>query len=308
MSFAEEVKNELCRYEEGNAKSEMVEISSLLRVGSSFVIGAHGSVGLRLSTTNSAVARRALALIKKNFGVNPSVVVRKGLNLRKKNLYTLTMEPSLKTKAVLEGLRLWPMDAVIPKTWLQEWEHKRAFLRGAFLVGGSVNKPQSDYHLEFSTTNEVFAGRLMEVLKSFKLSAKLTERKDMYLIYLKSGDDVTSCLQIMGSSLAMLAFEEVRVMKEVRNQVNRKVNCETANLHKTVEAAIRQVQAIQVIQNTIGLSSLSEKLEDAAKLRLENPDASVQELLEIGGEAITKSGLNHRLKRLVQIAEEMKTP
>ena len=149
MSFAEDVKNELCQYEaSSDADVAMkIEASCLLRMGGSIILGMKGAVGIRLATANNAVARRLLGILKKQYELPTNVLVRQGLNLRKKNMYTLSVEPSVEGRQALENLALWPVSEQIPRSWLKSMEARRAFLRGAFLGGGSVNKPQSDYHL-----------------------------------------------------------------------------------------------------------------------------------------------------------------
>lgn len=305
MSFAEEVKNELCRYETESSLSEKIELSTILRVRGSILLGANGTVGIGMSTANNAVARRVLQIVKNNFALETSVVIRKGLNLRKKNMYTLTVAPSPEAKAVLEELCLWPPTEMIPSKWLRGMEEKRAFLRGTFLGGGSVNKPQTYYHLEFNTSNYAFAEKLVHILKYFNIQGKITERKEGYVVYVKDGDGVTACLQSMGASLAMLDFEEVRVVKEMRNQINRKVNCETANLQKTVDAAVRQMRAIKTIAAFMPIENLPPKLREVAQIRLENPSASLQDIMVILGGEISKSGINHRFRKLEKMAHDI---
>ena len=304
MSFAEDVKNELCQYESsGDVDMAMkIEASCLLRMSGSIILGPNGAVGIRLATANNAVARRLLGILKKQYELPTNVLVRQGLNLRKKNMYTLSVEPSAEGRQALEDLALWPMTAQIPRSWLKSMESRRAFLRGAFLGGGSVNKPQSDYHLEFMTGNEAFAREIIYVLKLFHLHGGLTERKDEYVVYLKEGDAVTNCLQIMGAQSALMDFENVRIMKTVRNQINRQVNCETANLQKIVDAAVRQVKAIRIVDEYLGIDKLPEKLRVVAGLRLENPEASLKELEEMMNGKLSKSGIGHRLKKIEALA------
>lgn len=302
MSFAEDVKNELCQYQNEDSRCAVIEVSCLLRMGGSLLIGRQGTVGIRLATANNAVARRVLTILRSQYNLPTAVVVRQGLNLRKKNMYTLTVEPTENSRQVMEELGLWPVTAQIPHEWLKSLEARRAFLRGAFLGGGSVNKPQSDYHLEFMSSNEVFANEIIYVLRLFKISARMTERKDEYVVYLKEGDAVTSCIQIMGAGQALMEFETVRVMKTVRNQINRQVNCETANLQKTVDAAVRQLEAIRIIERHDRFSSLPDKLRYIAEVRIEHPDASLQELADHIGGVLSKSGIGHRLRKLEQIA------
>lgn len=302
MSFAEDVKSELCNYENEDDTASKIELSAILRMGGFILIGANSLVGIRLVTANNGVARRIFSMLKGIYNLHTAVVIRKGQNLRKKNMYTLTVSPSPEGKATLEDLYIWPVTTMFPLASLSTMESRRAFLRGAFLGGGSVNRPQSDYHLEFMTTNLSFAEQVVTVLKQFRLPGKITERKDYYVVYLKEGDAVTSCLQIMGATQAMLEFENVRVVKEVRNQINRQVNCETANLQKAVDAAIRQTECIRIISRHMDLSDLPPKLLEVAQLRLENGEASLSELQQYFGSRLSKSGLNHRFKKLEEIA------
>ena len=294
MSFAEDVKNELCQYESSSDAdlAMKIEASCLLRMGGSIILGMKGAVGIRLATANNAVARRLLGILKKQYELPTNVLVRQGLNLRKKNMYTLSVEPSIEGRQALEDLALWPVTEQIPRSWLKSMEARRAFLRGAFLGGGSVNKPQSDYHLEFMTGNENFAKEIIHVLRLFHIHAGLTERKEA----------VTSCLQIMGAQSALMEFENVRIMKTVRNQINRQVNCETANLQKVVDAAVRQVKAIRIIDREIGIEELPEKLRIVARLRWDNPEASLKELEELMDGELSKSGIGHRLKKIEALA------
>ena len=304
MSFAEDVKNELCQYESSSDAdlAMKIEASCLLRMGGSIILGMKGAVGIRLATANNAVARRLLGILKKQYELPTNVLVRQGLNLRKKNMYTLSVEPYIGGRQALEDLALWPVTEQIPRSWLKSMEARRAFLRGAFLGGGSVNKPQSDYHLEFMTGNENFAKEIIHVLRLFHIHAGLTERKEEYVVYLKEGDAVTNCLQIMGAQSALMEFENVRIMKTVRNQINRQVNCETANLQKVVDAAVRQVKAIRIIDREIGIDELPEKLRIVARLRWDNPEASLKELEELMDGELSKSGIGHRLKKIEALA------
>jgi hypothetical protein len=179
---------------------------------------------------------------------------------------------------------------------------RKAYLRGAFLGGGSVSKPEGEYHLELVTGNLDFAKTMMRVLKSFDLIAKLTDRKQDFVVYLKGGDEITSLLRVIGAHNALFTFENVRVVKDMRNKVNRLVNCETANLEKTVNAAVRQVENIHAIDRHLGLGRLPKTLRETAELRLEYPEATLQELVDLSGGRISKSGINHRMRKLEQIA------
>lgn len=232
MSFTEQVKNELARIPREDAGSRAAELLALLRMSGSFITGAHASWGLEFSTGNSAVARRVLVYLKKDFGFMPSTMVRQGRRLRKKNVYTLLVQPSKEGLHFLDTMGLSPLSGAEDMEKLVTAEERRAYLAGAFLGGGSVSRPQSDYHLEMVTQSARFAEEIVKAMKSFRLNARLTDRKNDYIVYIKDGDEVSEFLQIVGAAQSYMDFESVRVVKDMRNRVNRQVNCETANLQK----------------------------------------------------------------------------
>lgn len=272
-------------------------------MGGSLILGSHGMIGIEFSTSNNAVARKVLKMWMKAFPVRPEVRVRQGLRLRKKNYYILRVSPSPESTRFLRDLSLFPTDTEFSAIDLRKVECQRAFLRGAFMGGGSVNQPQRDYHLELVTGNAAFAEKLLKIMRRFRLPAKITDRKGDYLVYIKEGNGVSHFLQYIGADQAYLTFEEVRVVKEMRNNVNRVVNCETANLQKTVDAAVRQRQAITRIQESGLYQRMSAKLREAAELRMANPEASMSELAAQSG--LTKSGLTHRFKKIADIAKQI---
>ena len=184
---------------------------------------------------------------------------------------------------------------------------RKAFLRGAFLVSGSVSDPDRSYHFEIASRSEEGADLLCSLLRDFGCDAKTVLRKNRFVVYLKEGSDVGSVMALMGAASAYLAFENDRVVREVRGNVNRKVNCETANIEKTVSAAIRQLADIRFIEETQGLSALPEGLREIASLRLANPDLSLTELGKMTHPPIGKSGVNHRLRKIGEIAEGLRS-
>ena len=303
MSFTEQVKNELARLPRETKESRGAELLALLRMSGSFITGTHGSWGLEFSTGNSAVARRVLVYLKKDFGFLPSTMVRQGRRLRKKNVYTLMVQPSKEGLDFLNTMGLSPLAGIDDMDRMETSEERRAYLAGAFLGGGSVSRPQSDYHLEMVTQSSHFAEELVKIMKSFKMKARMTDRKNDYIVYIKDGDDVSGFLQIVGATQSYMDFESVRVVKDMRNRVNRQVNCETANLQKTVDAAVRQTHLVEQLLRRQTLSSLSPKIREACEVRMNNPNASLSELAQICG--ITKSGLAHRFKKIEAMVEEM---
>lgn len=182
---------------------------------------------------------------------------------------------------------------------------RRAFLRGAFMAGGSVSRPAGDYHLEMVTGNYEFAELIRSIIHAFSMPVKMTDRKGEYIVYLKEGNAITSFLSVIGAHHALMEFENVRIIKEMRNNVNRIVNCETANLNKTVQAAVHQIESIKYIGEVLGLSKLPSILRETAEMRLAYPEASLTELADMATGKIGKSGINHRLKKLEQIAKDL---
>lgn len=301
MSFTENVKNELARLVRESLAERRAELLALLRMSGSAVTGGRGAWGVEFSTGSSAVARRVLVSLKKDFGLVPAVMVRQGRKLRKKNVYTLAVPPSPAGTDFLSSIGFLPMGGMEDELVCRTPEEKRAYLAGAFLGGGSINRPQSDYHMEMVTQPYHFAEEIMEFMRSFHMSPRLTDRKNDYIVYIKDGDEASTFLQITGATQSYMEFENVRVMKDMRNKVNRQVNCETANLQKSVNAAVRQTQEIQNIRKVMSDQMLPKKVVETMELRLAHPNATLAELADICG--ISKSGLAHRFQKISAIAK-----
>lgn len=191
----------------------------------------------------------------------------------------------------------------IEKINTQEELALKALIRGIFLGSGSVNNPENKYHLEIILQNEENAGFIKEILDKVDINVKIMKRKDIYFLYIKEGEEISKFLAFVGANLAVIKFEEIRVLREIKNNINRKVNCETANLNKTVNAAVKQIEAIKKLQKTGEFDKLSEQLKEIAILRMENPDASLIELGKMLKDPIGKSGVNHRLKQLEELGK-----
>lgn len=311
MSFAAEVKNELARLHTEKSCCQLAELTALMRMGGTMLIGGRNQLGVNFTTENAAVARKVVTLIKSGFDVKIQIMVSRGRRLKKNNIYVIRVLPSPVVTELLATLGIINGDRTIARTdvgLLRKACCRRAYLRGAFLGGGSVNRPEGEYHLELVTGNIDFAKTLLRVMKTFRIPARLTDRKQDYVVYIKEGDAITTFLQMIGAHGALLAFENVRVVKDVRNRVNRLVNCETANLQKTVDAAIRQIENINLIAEKVGLENLPPALREVAELRLSHPHATLQELVQIMDGKITKSGIYHRFRKLEQIAGELAQP
>lgn len=301
MSFTENVKNELARLAREKRADRRAELLALLRMSGSVVTGGGGRWGVEFSTGNSAVARRVLVCLKKDYGLMPSVMVRQGRKLRKKNVYTLSVPPSPAGASFLSEVGFSPMGSVEDGRLFESAGERRAYLAGAFLGGGSINRPQSDYHMEMVTQSYHFAGQIIEIMGTFRMHPRMTERKGGYIVYIKDGDEAGNFLQITGAMQSYMEFENVRVMKDMRNQVNRQVNCETANLQKSVNAAVRQIHQIRAVEGRYDRQNLPKKIVETMQLRLDHPSATLAELSEICG--ISKSGLAHRFQKISALAE-----
>ena len=300
LSFSNDVKNELSRLETNEVCCDKAEVLGVLRMSGAIVIRGM-NIGIHFSTENAALARRVLQILKNNYQVQTEVVITRSRRLKKNNRYQVRVLPAPQVSIAMNELQLLSMESDLKNPLLNKQCCKRAFLRGAFLGGGSISRPSSDYHLEMVTGNEDFAHSIIKVMHTFSMKAKLTDRKNDYIVYLKDGESITNFLRVIGAHNSMMELENVRVLKEMRNNVNRRVNCETANLGKIVKAAVRQVNCIKFIDEHMGLSELPQALQDTARLRLEYPDASLNELVEYSG-GIGKSGINHRLKKLQEMA------
>lgn len=193
-----------------------------------------------------------------------------------------------------------------PKQVIQKDCCKKAFLRGIFLATGSVSDPHKAYHFEIVVRNKDMAVRIQEVIHSFSLDAKITKRKKYYIVYLKEGGMIVDMLKVMEASVNLMDMENVLIFKGMRNDINRRVNCETANIKKTVNAARRQIDDIEYIEKTKGLKYLNSSLREVALLRMEEPDANLSELGEMLNPPVSKSGVNHRLRKISEIAKKLR--
>ena len=306
-SFATEVKNELARLSYERSCCRTAELAALLRMGAVMTLGAAHALGINFTTENAAVARKTLTLLKsQGGGVHTEIMVSRSRRLKKNNSYTVRVMPSQRVNTLLESLGLMHGDTLnvgSDSAILHRRCCRTAYLRGAFLGGGSVNRPEAGYHLELVTGSYPFAELLLSLLKKLELPAGLTDRKNDYIVYLKESDAIVDFLTMLEADQAVEAMESARNLKEIRNQVNRLVNCETANLQKTVDAAGRQIADIRRLADAGRLEKLPAGLRETADMRLAHPDATLAELAELLH--IGKSGMNHRLRRLASLAAEL---
>ncbi|WLR50511.1 DNA-binding protein WhiA [Bacillus tianshenii] len=308
MSFASETKKELTHLETSGCCAK-AELSALIRMNGTLSF-ANRQVNVDVQTENAAIARRIYTLLKRQFEVEVELLVRKKMRLKKNNVYIVRLKSN--AKEVLEDLGIlgdsFTFVRTISKAFTRKTCCKRAYLRGAFLAGGSVNNPEtSSYHLEVFSLYEEHNHSLCELMNDFQLNAKTLERKKGFISYLKEGEKITEFLNIIGAHQALLHFEDVRIVRDMRNSVNRLVNCETANLNKTIGAAMRQVENIRFIKDYVGLEVLPDKLREIAELRIKYQDVTLKELGEmVESGKVSKSGVNHRLRKIDEIADKLK--
>ncbi len=307
MSFAAQTKKELTNLKEDRCCLE-AELSALIRIGGILQV-VEKSLLIDIQSENAAIARHVYKLLKELYQIQPDIIVRRKMRLKKNNIYIVRTK--FKAKEVLQKLQIIDENYVFypginPKI-LKSKCCKRAYLRGAFLAGGSVNNPgNSAYHLEITGNDRLTIVDLTKVANRFNLNAKWIERKKGYVMYIKESEKIAEFLSIVGAHQALLHFEDVRIVKDMRNSVNRLVNCETANLNKVISAALRQTENIQLIDREVGIDNLPEKLKELAKLRLKYPEANLAELGEMLTEKVSKSGVNHRMRKLEELAKKLK--
>jgi cell division protein WhiA len=307
MSFAAQTKKELTMIE-ADACCEKAELSALIRMNGSVSL-SNRKVILDISTENAAIARRIYSLIKKQFDVHTELLVQKKMRLKKNNVYIVRIPA--KVQEILKQLSIvsdgFLFQQGIDKEIIKKSCCKRSYLRGAFLAGGSVNNPEgSSYHLEIASMYEEHCQALADLANKFDLNARCIERKKGFIFYIKEGEKIIELLNIIGAHQALFKFEDVRIMRDMRNSVNRIVNCETANLNKTIGAAVRQIDNIKLLQKEIGLDQLPEKLREVAEIRLAHPDMNLTEVGELLKGKVSKSGVNHRLRKIDELAEKIR--
>lgn len=309
MSFSALVKDELCRVELRHEICCMkAEIYGVIIAGNLFNNDI-SSRNVKIVTENAAFARRIYSTVRKVYGISPEVAIRRSSKLKKHVSYSVIFASMQLINKILYdfGISAFTDSETNPaKGILKKVCCKKGFLRAAFLSGGSISDPEKTYHLEISTHNRFCAELIKELLQNYNINVKIIVRKGNYVAYIKEGENIVDFLNIIGAHAALMELENVRILKDMRNSVNRIVNCETANLEKTVNASVRQMENIKYIQSTIGIDKLPDNLIEIADLRLEYSEASLKELGEMLHPRLGKSGVNHRLRKLDEIAEQLR--
>ena len=312
MSFSGSVKEELLGCIDNARHCRIAEVAAVLAFDGEIVRLPSGEIDLRVSSENESLVRKYFTLLEKTFTMRNSVSIDDRIT-KKNNRFVVELEEPESTVKILQAVKLLGndrtpqvSDALVNQMVVQRNCCRRAFIRGAFLCGGSISDPEKFYHFEIVCGSKAKAVQLMELIQSFEVDAKIVQRKKYYVVYVKEGAQIVELLGIMGAGVSLMNLENVRILKDMRNTVNRKVNCETANINKTVNAAVKQVEDILYIRDTAGLDSLPENLEETALLRLEYPQASLKELGALLSTPVGKSGINHRLRKICSIANELR--
>ena len=311
MSFTAQVKDELSRVEGICPNCAYAQLSAIVRVCGTLSFRGPGRYSIRVSTETGAVARTMIKLTHELFDLETRLTVRHS-NLHKVRNYLIEipeqdeMESDLVRLGILVPGRGLAQGA--PVQLLRRRCCRAAFIRGAFMAGGFVADPRGDFHLEIAVTGERFAQDIIELIGEHGITARLNRRRGAYAIYLKSFDDVVKLLRVMGAARSARAIENVRQVKQAINDVNRRVNAETANLSRTTNAAGTQLELIDEAERLIGLRQLPPAVREFCELRRENPELSLADLGALASPPTKKSGMYHRLLRLRSLVEAAREP
>ena len=312
ITFSAKLKEELSRQWSVARHCQIAEIAAIVSMCGKVTIDSRERYSVKVRTEKFSVARKYFTLLRKTFNIETEVFV--ATNKSNENVsYTVLVKKHEDAISVLQASKLIDHDGEIAEEFsivknlvVQHTCCRRAFIRGAFLAAGAMSNPEKSYHIEIVCTAMKKAEQLQNIINSFGLDAKVVVRKKTYVAYLKEGSQIVDLLNIMEAPVTLMEMENIRILKEMRNSVNRKVNCETAYINKTVSAAMKQVNDIRYIRDTIGLKELPEGLREIAELRLEYPNETLKELGDLLSTPLGKSGVNHRLRKLSEMAEHLK--
>ena len=302
MSFSGQIKEELAQVISSPRHCQLAELAALVQ----FCGHIEEDGSLLVQSENPLVIRKCFTLLKKTFKIE--AVSKSQMQTQNYRLF-VTGEDAFR---VLEALKICDtaghlmMRHLTDPVLIKNSCCKRAYLRGCYMAVGSMSDPYKSYHLELVCGLQAQAEQLLKILHDFSLDAKMIIRKKYHVVYMKEGENIADFLNITEAHKALMEFENTRIYKGMRNMVNRKVNCEAANITKTVNAATRQVEDIRLIREKMGLEGLPEPLRQMAYVRLENPQASLGELGKLLDPPVGKSGVNHRLRKLGELAKELK--
>lgn len=310
MSFSAIVKNEITKLE-ASPTADIAELSALIRLNGNLTLTS-GGMAIEIQTENASIARRIYKLIKEQYQIQCELVVRKRVKLKKNHIYIVRVNKN--ANEILEDLSILGDTGFSsqPKEYLvDDYETKRAYIRGAFLARGSVNDPKTArYHLEIIFLDKKHAQFVNNIMNGFELNSKVISRKKGYVVYIKEAEKISDFMRFIGASSGVMYFENIRIYRDHKNMINRLNNCEQANIERSMKSAQDQIDNIMLIKEEMGLELLNDKVKVVAEYRLKYEDVSLQELSEIitheTGEKITKSGINHRMRKIKEIANKIR--
>ena len=300
MSFSSEVKEELFKQVPTARHCQIAELAAILKYTKAIRQQSDASFVIELEQEEQPIGKKGQLLLKRAFQMSP--VYREGQTQECSAHY----EDRKQVQGVLQTIKYDADVSLVSPLVLKSICCKRAFLRGAFLSIGSMSNPEKGYHLEFVCDALEQAQQLQEIMALFDVEGKIVARKKYQVLYVKESEGIVELLNVMGAHVALMNLENLRILKDMRNSINRRVNCEAANINKTVNAATKQIEDIQYIRDHYGFENLTEQLREMAVVRLEYPDASLKELGEYLEPKVGKSGVNHRLRKLGELADKLK--
>ena len=313
MSFSSDVKEELVGHIGNSRHCQLAEIAAIISGIGYIKTDSDGHKELFLQADNELIVRKFFTLLRKAFNIGTSILEKDADIKENGRVYRLVPIEETVLEACLKAVKL-----VTPEGELKDLQDgispmvtknsccKRAFIRDSFLCLGSISDPNKGYHLEFVCDHEIQAIRLQEMIESFDIEARIVKRKKYYVLYVKEGSGIVDLLNIMEAHVSLMNLENLRIVKEMRNSINRRVNCEVANITKTVNAATKQIEDITYIRDHYGFDNLQDSLREMAEVRLEHPDATLLELGSYLEPPVGKSGVNHRLRKLSELAEKLR--
>ena len=312
MTFSSKIKDELSRTEITNQLSAKAEVAAFLRTVGYISIKGLNKVEFEFSTENAAVARRIFKVLKIAYDINATVSVSKSNRLKKLNNYIIKIDENLTKQLLIDtqiaqnnDFNIMNFTYEVPAELLHNDIGKRAYIKGSFMGSGSISNPEKSYHAEFVSNKEIQSKTLQALLKGYGIGGKNIYRKNNFVTYIKESEQISDLLALMGANNAVLNFENIRAVKETRNQINRVINCETANLDKIVDTSMRQINNIKILKRHKVINQLPDNLRELAYLRLKHNNASLKELGQMLSPPLGKSGVNHRLRKIEEIAEDL---
>lgn len=314
MSFSREVKEEILKQCSTTRHCQIAEFAAIMQCSGGILPIEQGQYGIRISTENEGVARKCFTILRKTFNIKTDVILNSSKAQAKSHIHHIIIHEARAVNNILQTVKFLDVQGnkigcsdIVQPLLIKNACCRRSFLRGAYLAIGSMSNPEKSYHLEFTCSKQAQAEQLREIMNDFSVEAKIIIRKKYYVVYVKESACIVELLNIIGAHISLMELENMRIIKEVRNSVNRRVNCEAANISKTVAAASNQIRDILRIRDLFGLSRLSPNLREMAEVRLENPGASLKELGELLSPPVGKSGVNHRLRKLSELADKLET-